>query len=229
VYTSTGKGFVGNNMFAYCLNNPVNMIDIDGRDPIPQWATRIINGEGTEEDYETALSVNADAWVGYARRTVDMAIEIAKSRASQMTNSCFGSPKQFSLYDSDRFEDKTPFRGTIFTVGGSLPSYDREDESIGFGALEVDFSTGGWEWQNASFMLLDIGHAEVGLQIKDGEVSAGAFVSLWSPKISIDFGWFAIEIGAEVGCAGIGFHKDKGGFGFSWGGGPLGFSINVSR
>ena len=29
-YTSTGQGFVGNNMFAYCLNNPSNYLDIHG-------------------------------------------------------------------------------------------------------------------------------------------------------------------------------------------------------
>jgi len=29
-YISTGQGFLGYNMFAYCLNNPVNMVDPDG-------------------------------------------------------------------------------------------------------------------------------------------------------------------------------------------------------
>ena len=29
-YAATGQGFVGNNMFAYCLNNPVNMMDESG-------------------------------------------------------------------------------------------------------------------------------------------------------------------------------------------------------
>ncbi|MFT3950864.1 MAG: RHS repeat-associated core domain-containing protein [Oscillospiraceae bacterium] len=29
-YTSTGQGFVGNNMFAYCNNNPVMFVDSDG-------------------------------------------------------------------------------------------------------------------------------------------------------------------------------------------------------
>ena len=28
---STGQGFLGYNMFTYCLNNPVNMVDYDGR------------------------------------------------------------------------------------------------------------------------------------------------------------------------------------------------------
>lgn len=30
VFVATGQGFVGNNMFAYCLNNPVSRVDISG-------------------------------------------------------------------------------------------------------------------------------------------------------------------------------------------------------
>ena len=33
-YTSTGQGFIGTNMFTYCLNNPVNYIDSNGEDAI---------------------------------------------------------------------------------------------------------------------------------------------------------------------------------------------------
>ena len=34
VYISSGKGILGDNLFTYCLNNPVNMLDVDGREPI---------------------------------------------------------------------------------------------------------------------------------------------------------------------------------------------------
>lgn len=30
IYTSTGQGLLGNNMFAYCQNNPVNSVDPTG-------------------------------------------------------------------------------------------------------------------------------------------------------------------------------------------------------
>ena len=33
-FVSAGQGFVGNNMFAYCLNNPVNFVDINGENPV---------------------------------------------------------------------------------------------------------------------------------------------------------------------------------------------------
>ena len=41
-YVSTGQGFGGNNMYLYCLNNPVNFIDVLGMNPaaaIPGWLT----------------------------------------------------------------------------------------------------------------------------------------------------------------------------------------------
>ncbi len=61
-YTSTGQGFIGNNMFAYCLNNPVNCTDSIGtrcvavaalrhggslEPPKPQW---IHDGNEKSED-----------------------------------------------------------------------------------------------------------------------------------------------------------------------------------
>ena len=33
-YATTGQGFLGNNMFAYCLNDPVNMVNIAGKYPV---------------------------------------------------------------------------------------------------------------------------------------------------------------------------------------------------
>ena len=38
-FASTGQGVIGNNMFAYCLNNPVNQIDLRGKysDSISGW------------------------------------------------------------------------------------------------------------------------------------------------------------------------------------------------
>ena len=32
-YASTGQGILGNNMFAYCNNNPVTLLDSSGSEP----------------------------------------------------------------------------------------------------------------------------------------------------------------------------------------------------
>ena len=39
-YASTGQGIISNNMFAYCLNNPVNLSDNSGN--WPEWATVVL-------------------------------------------------------------------------------------------------------------------------------------------------------------------------------------------
>ena len=85
-YVSTGTGFTGYNMYAYCNNDPVNMVDSEGCDPVPVWAKHIIAGNATESEYKTALSSNANAWAGSARFYVDKAIAIAKDRQNQQNN-----------------------------------------------------------------------------------------------------------------------------------------------
>ena len=44
-YTSTGQGLLGNNMFAYCLNNPISNVDSSGS--IPMRSTIVCDGSGT--------------------------------------------------------------------------------------------------------------------------------------------------------------------------------------
>lgn len=58
------------------------MIDANGCDPVPLWAKHIIDGTATEKEYMQALSVNASAWVGFARYSVDKAISLAKEHTS---------------------------------------------------------------------------------------------------------------------------------------------------
>lgn len=43
VFASTGQGILGNNMFAYCLNNPVNRIDISGT--VSLWYYLIVDSD----------------------------------------------------------------------------------------------------------------------------------------------------------------------------------------
>ena len=42
VYMTTGQGVLGGNMWAYCLNNPVNMFDANGELTLPNWAKVVI-------------------------------------------------------------------------------------------------------------------------------------------------------------------------------------------
>lgn len=96
------------------------------------------------------------------------------------------------------------------------------------GSLSVDAMTGGWEGEHANLSLLDFGHAEAGLELKDGEFYAGAFASIWSPSFSVNIFGVTVEIGAEVGAVGadvnIGNGKVSGKFAGGWG-----LSFGISR
>ena len=127
----------------------------------------------------------------------------------------------YSLHDSDRFEDKTSFHDQLLVVTPSGPSLDLEEGNLGLGSIEFDVMTAGWEWEHADLSLLDFGHAEAGLEIKDGELNAGAFASIWSPSFSFEIFGVSIEIGAEVGAVGGSVNLDSGGFSakaaYGWG------------
>ena len=84
---STGIEDVCKNMFAYCKNDPVNMADSSGNDPVPAWALHIISGTATESEYAKALSVNPNAWHGSAGYRVRHAIDIARKRQQNLLES----------------------------------------------------------------------------------------------------------------------------------------------
>ena len=83
-YLSTGQGILGKNMYSYCGNNPVNMVDEAGSDPVPIWAKQIVAGTATEAEYAKALSVNASAWTGSAGYTVRMAVSLAHEHQAHL-------------------------------------------------------------------------------------------------------------------------------------------------
>ena len=89
---------------------------------------------------------------------------------------------------------------------------DLENGNVGLGSLEVDAYTVGWEGEYTDLSLFDLGHAEAGAEIRNGNVKFGALASIWSPSFSFTIGKFKIELGAEVGAVGAGFKKVDNGF-----------------
>ena len=106
----------------------------------------------------------------------------------------------WSLYDNDRFEDKTPFHEQWIVFNFSKPSFDLIEGKIGLGSISFDFITGGWEWEHFDLSLLDFGHAEVSAEFFDGNLSVGSFASIWSPSVSFDIVGVRIELSVEVGA-----------------------------
>ena len=68
-YIATGQGTVGNNMFAYCLNNPVNMVDFAG--DYPEWAVNALTPYAeTEAGYSLRKAMNQSMMSGSSRSSL---------------------------------------------------------------------------------------------------------------------------------------------------------------
>lgn len=61
-FASTGQGLLGNNMFAYCNNNPINVSDNTGHWPAPIK----LNAEDIEELFETVEGFLLGAVIRFA-------------------------------------------------------------------------------------------------------------------------------------------------------------------
>ena len=81
--------------------------------------------------------------------------------------------------------------------------------NVGLGSLSLDLATGGWEYDNFDISLFDVGHAEFSAELKDGELSVGAFVSAWSPSISFKLGKYNITLSLELLSFGGDFNVSK--------------------
>ena len=58
---STGQGLLGNNIFTYCLNNPVNHTDISGCRCVPTSALRDSGGKSISTDGSAESEVLLDS------------------------------------------------------------------------------------------------------------------------------------------------------------------------
>ena len=71
IFVTTGQGFTGNNMLAYCLNNPVNMLDDEGN--LPRWIIvgvvhLAVNGTRSWGKYyiaKTAIATAGNAYLSH--------------------------------------------------------------------------------------------------------------------------------------------------------------------
>jgi hypothetical protein len=177
-YVSTGQGILGNNMFAYCLNNPVN-----GSDPcgtcFHQWKF----------------------WE---------ACENCKNNPSRLPIEKFvNKDGTISFYDNQRFKRNSIFHEQFLVFTPNKPNISLKEKSIAAGG-SFDLITGGWETEHMDLSLFDFGHAEANFRysLKEGS-DIGALVSIWSPSVSIDFGWFAITYEAEIGAVGYKYQRDE--------------------
>ena len=132
---STGQGFVGNNMFAYCLNDPVNCFDDDGRDAV--W---IQEEESAAEMGHSGLLVECDGtWYFFywGPETED------PSFWEMIGMVCFGIPSKCVLIEVKvEDEDLSTVDGVKKVVGQSEDEFvkGREHKITNVKYFEGDYS-----------------------------------------------------------------------------------------
>ena len=71
VFTSTGQGILGNNMFAYCLNNPVCLLDSLGAQPTEAVD---VDGDGEIDYYIYAYTYTCTVYLQYYDYSFDVTV-----------------------------------------------------------------------------------------------------------------------------------------------------------
>ena len=119
---STGQGILGNNMFAYCLNNPVSRIDSSGHfwDTIFDVASLVFSVVDVIQNPD-----DVGAWVGLVLDVVDVVVPIvsglgeaadAANAARKITNTATDAKKQQKPYMVIRWIIQELIMDTFFLI-----------------------------------------------------------------------------------------------------------------
>ena len=193
----TGQGIIGNNMFAYCLNNPVNRLDPSGQ-ASSQEIQNIID-ELLKRKKSTGKTL-ADL--------LNVKRAEAAARAAPKPNSF---QRDFALYDSRRFDPLKLFHEQIFGGSFSGPTANLKDHELGLAALDISLYKGGWQWKYVELNPLNAGQASAYLGKGKNYFGLGAMATAWAPDFTLKINGWEITLGADVGSIGaiLGVHKGK--------------------
>ena len=206
-YVSTGQGITGYNMFAYCNNNPVNMIDSSGDVP-----DKILLKNA--EIYAAGGNVAMCGWKN----------NIAEGTISS-DNKFKNKDGTYSLYDNHRNNPDSVFHEQILSGKVSTPSLSLKDGNITLGSASATLITGGWEFDHVDISLFDIGQAKIAAGYQDNMFELGAMASAWVPSVALKFGDFSINLSAHVGSIGAKIDAQSGNINIS---GAYGYGLGLS-
>ena len=229
-YISTGQGLLGFNMFAYCLNNPINRSDALGGISCACNPWRPMKGCLNHGFFKNNQSFSEGMYVNVYLKIMPSIVAGAYGASPRIGSSTqspyLNSDGSYSLYDNRRHNPNSVFHEQILSVDTSGPSWDISNGSIGIGSIEGSLITGGWEWEHANLSILDVGTVKAAAEINSNGVQIGAMASAYTPSFSFDIFGVQISISGHVGS--VGLYGEFGKSGFSFGGAAgCGFSLSV--
>ncbi len=119
-YLSTGTGLLGYNMYVYCCNNPVNMIDVSGN--MPKWLTGTINAISGAAQMLAGGAVGAFAgWTGIGAVAGGVLIANGAATITQGVGQIVNSVTDSEVMREDNLI-KATVQGVGETIGGETGS-----------------------------------------------------------------------------------------------------------
>ena len=174
-YVSTGQGILGNNMFAYCGNNPISRIDSLG-----------------------------SSWKDFLIDLITFGVEAVEAKNDMIEfgewfwNESLNVDGTHSLYDNKRHNPNSVFHEQILVCDPIGDDVDLTSGAYNIGG-SFTFITGGWEFDNVDISLLDFVQVSAGVSVSSTHFEANVGVSAWSPSISFDIFGGSLSIGANLG------------------------------
>ena len=212
-FVSTGAGFSGFNMFAYCNNNPVMYVDYSGLKVYPADFVGPIQPGDTYEN----------SFVGPPAPTY--------LKSNNANSETVANDIEFSFYDSKRINSNASYREQIFVVEMSPMISRGFDENgfydecfVGIDASFIMFANG-WEYDRLDLSLFDLFKVNGNLGFDKSFIGVEFTAAVWSPTITYEFDTFEISIGLDLG---ISYSYGYGENGFKFSSGTPGLSGNVS-
>ena len=199
-FVSTGTGFSGFNMFAYCNNNPVMYVDDLGTRVYP---ADFIGPLAPGDTYENNYNYPSD-FIGPIQQG---------SSYSEPSNE---HNEPWCFYDSKRFNTKASYREQMLVVEQSTGFSNTQNDKFGVNVgRSVTLFANGWEFEKLDLSLFDFFKASAGAGFDTSYIGVEAKAALWSPTISYEFETFEISIGADILSIGGSYGFSKKGFKFS--------------
>ena len=196
-YTSTGQGLLGNNMFTYCLNNPVVLVDPSGN-----YCVMYHTGQSAFD----AMNGIVDAGGGGGQVGPpgwNPGVNIPHFETDT-------TGKDFStLYYSDEFAGGTK---TIAFLSGSVDMFSFGSDGCTFFGFSTTLYSLDYEIGNMLLSLAEIGNVSLSASGTPHSIKAEALISVWSPSVSFEIGSITLTFGAHIGAYGcqIGWQHGKG-------------------
>ena len=214
-YVQTGDGLLDKNMFAYCLDDPVNMADPSGRSCHAMGS----GGYGPLCFFANGRCVT--------HGTVDCCGLGALSSSGIDWNKFKNSDGSYSLYDNRRHSPNNVFHEQILSITTSGGNWSLKNRKLGLGSYKITIMNGGWEWDHVDLSLLDVGTAKIaaGLQM-NGNFELSAMATAWDPSIAFKWGDYKVTLTASIGSVGGNIEIGASKFNIA-GAMGAGFGINV--